>query len=150
MNKWKQSIMRGDTEYRLRCFGSAILMYNQALDQALYEFQDVFEQSRDRAVSQVVLSHLSLAACYVAVEELERASDCYIQALGFLEQLLGHAERGDETLFGTVLRAVSHVNSVWQDFVRQHRTRLDEEQQLRYRIKVGAIFTSESRMAQLH
>lgn len=48
MNRWKQSIMRGDTEYRLRCFGSAILKYKQALGQAIDEFQDFVRQYQTR------------------------------------------------------------------------------------------------------
>lgn len=142
--------MRGDTEYRLRCFGSAILKYKQALGQAIDEFQDVAERSQERAISQVVISYLDLAACYVAVDECDRAADCYIEAVSFLEQLLTQVGSEDEAQFAAVLHAVSPIHSLWQDFVRQYQTRLDEAQQLRYQGKAAAIFRNERHLALRH
>ncbi|MDC0598217.1 hypothetical protein OAP18_00030 [Gammaproteobacteria bacterium] len=121
MDRWKEVVTRGNTEYSLKYFGNAILLYNQALDIARHEFQNTAEHSYDLAISKVMIAHMSLADSYLAIGNIERAGDFYSGAQEFL---LDHLE-GESSAKHEKIRALnhanSHLNSLWLDYVKKHR-----------------------------
>jgi hypothetical protein len=115
---WHQYTCRGNTEYQLACYGNAILMHNQALDHARHQFMACAHCCFGHALSKVLISHFSLADCYRALEQPERAATLYLDALGFL----CHAARELPALNGAldaVLQAGTHLHTLWCEFVKE-------------------------------
>lgn len=131
-NRWKCAIARGNTEFNLRYFGNAILMYHQALDIARFEFDDTARRSVDEAIAKVVITHFNLADCYIALEEIERAADLYLDAQSFLLNLQSPEHIPQSEFRQALMHAASHGNFLWMEFVKKHRGDLDQDQLLRY------------------
>lgn len=130
MDIWHQCTLRANTEFQLACYGNAILLHNQALDHARHQFATP-ACCIDHALARVLISNFSLADCYAALGEIERAADCYLAAqrfLGSAQEAL--ADMADATQ--AVQQANAHLHALWLDFVRAHQDTIPYQQQLAY------------------
>jgi tetratricopeptide (TPR) repeat protein len=131
MDIWHQYTARANTEYQLSFYGNAILMHNQALDFARHHFADHLKACVHHAIARVLISHFSLADCYYAIAEFERAADCYLDAQRFL--LRCHAELPcTEITVHAIQHAVSHLHALWCELLRQHQTEVCYTKQVKY------------------
>ncbi|PCJ43302.1 MAG: hypothetical protein COA71_00015 [SAR86 cluster bacterium] len=120
-DKWTEVLIRGNTEYSLNYYGNAILLFQQALDLARFKFNLTAKLSYDRAISQVVICHFSLADCYIAIDQIERAADFYILAQKFLLQIPENSTIEVNIVNNATQHAVHHVNDMWLEFIRKYR-----------------------------
>ena len=130
MDKWQQYTLRGNTEYKLKCYRDAILLHNRALDCARLQFERTAAASVERAVSQVVISHFSLADCYTALKEIDRASEFYLWAQGFLLELRG--QQHSDRLLASINHALSHTDQLWREFLGKYREQIPYHRMLQY------------------
>lgn len=126
MDTWQQYTLRANTEFRLACYGNAILMHNQALDHARHAFREAPRCCLEHAVSRVLISHFNLADCYVALEDATRAAECYFAALRFLQQVQRHEVRSEADMYA-VLHGMGHLHQQWCELVRLHEAQLPYE-----------------------
>jgi tetratricopeptide (TPR) repeat protein len=150
LNRWKCAIARGNTEFGLRYFGNAILMYQQALDIARFDFPDTARRSIDEAIAKVVITHFNLADCYIALEEIERAADLYLDAQNFLLNLQAPTYLSQDEFRQALMHAASHGNFLWMEFVKKYRGQLDQDQLLRYHRGCGRLTNREVCMEVVH
>lgn len=132
MDTWQQYTLRANTEFKLACYGNAILMHNQALDYARHHFCAAGEGCCfGHAVARVMISNFSLADCYTALGEYRRAADCYLEAQRFLLDLPclgdGVGDAGE-----ALLHAQSHLHTLWCEFLGKHADRVPYDCQLTY------------------
>jgi|SRR5690606_13749461 len=130
MDSWQQSTLRADTEYRLRFYGNAILLHNQALDWARCAFEATVTRNPDLAISRIIISHFHLAECYLALDEIARAGDFYLQAQSFLLDLL--REQRHPALLEAAQHALGHVDGQWLGYLKKHREALPYQRLLQY------------------
>lgn len=149
MDPWQQSTLRANTEFKLACYGNAILMHNQALDHARQMFADQCACCAADALSKVLISHFNLADCYKALEQYERAADCFLAALNFLVQAQGTV-LADEQARERFLHAHSHLHAMWSDFIRLYGANVPYKAQLCYHSSSAELVHNADAMAVKH
>jgi tetratricopeptide (TPR) repeat protein len=117
-DSWHQYTCRGNTEYQLACYGDAILLHNQALDHARHQFTSSAPCCFGHVLSQVLISHFSLADCYRALAQPNRAAACYQDALRFLRRATQQLPAVEGAL-DAVLQAGTHLHTLWCEFVQE-------------------------------
>lgn len=132
MEKWQEATTRGNTEFTLKYFGNAILLYNEARDIARHQFSENARVSCGRAISQVVITHFNLADCYIALNQYDRASEFYYQAQQFLLNIGSDEVENTDELYAAIDHAMGHVNSVWQQFLQQCQQHVSYDLQIRF------------------
>lgn len=131
MDIWRQYTLRANTEFKLACYGNAILMHNQALDHARHQLANQLEYTGHCALDKVMISHFNLADCYLALREYQRSADCYLMAQDFL---LSSRDRlpANETGEKALRQGLTQLHILWNDFIAEHADAIPYQSQLRY------------------
>ncbi|MDT8399348.1 MAG: hypothetical protein RQ899_12100 [Pseudomonadales bacterium] len=123
-------------------------MHNQALDAARLNFERAAWDSPERAISKVVISHFNLADCYLALDQIDRAGEFYLNAQNFLLGLMDSAEA--ERILEAINHALFHVNHIWMELIKQHRDRVSYQRMVEYHEKSRMLSGLEARHAIVH
>ena len=148
--KWQQSICRGNTEFTLKFFGNAILLYNQALDQALHDFKSTSLKSPDQAISQVLIAQFNLADSYIALEEYDRACDYYIAALDYLIKISQFDLSPTDSYMSAVMHAFGHAKMLWADFLKKHGNKVNHSRLGEFHQAANILCNKEIQIAVRH
>lgn len=149
MDKWQECTTRAITEFRLRYYGNSILLHQQALDIARYEFPRQAKASAERAISKVVISCFNIADCYIALDEIDRAGDFYLSAQHFLLEAGGEMGAEDE-LAGATGHALGHINMMWADFLKKYRDRIVNDKLMQYHENLQLLTNRELTLSVCH
>lgn len=149
MDKWQECTTRAITEFRLNYYGNSILLHQQALDVARYEFPEQARASAERAISKVVISCFNIADCYIALDEIDRAGDFYLAAQHFLMEAGNQLENHDE-LAGATCHALNHINMMWADFLKKYRNRIVSDKLMEYHQNLQLLMNKELNLSVCH
>ena len=132
LEQWKQLMTDANQEFSARTYATALVLYQQALEQLLKTFSEQVEQDARGAVAAVMVNYFNLADTFLAVKQPDQSCEQFEQAFLFLQALINSGSTTDE-LKDIALHACGRLEMEWACCIQQHSRGLVDEHKLRYR-----------------